>query len=84
MNHRLTGWGAGLLIGAGWLWAQIDLEDVAILLAIGLLAYGFSLWWRPGAYLAPAAVLLWMYLPSRYRFVVPPPAVPETRKARDR
>jgi hypothetical protein len=81
MTHRLT---EGVAAALRWVWAQVDLEDVAILLAIWLLAYGFSLCWRPGTYLAPAAVLLWMYLPSRYRFVVPPPAAPEKPNARDK
>lgn len=68
---------------ARWSWAQVDLQDVAIAVAIGLLAYGFSLWWRPGAYVAPAVVLLWIYLPSRYVFIVSPPNVPEKRKTRE-
>lgn len=57
--------GSALLTAARWAWDQVDVEDVAILLAIGLLAAGFWEWWRPGAYLAPAAVLLFMYLPPR-------------------
>lgn len=83
MKQRCERWRATIAAAGQWLWTQVDLQDVAIAAAIGLLAYGFSLWWRPGAYLAPAVILLWIYLPSRYEFVVSRPPAPEKRHARE-
>lgn len=43
-----------------------------LLLTIGtiLLMIGFSQWWRPGVYLIPGAVFVWIGLPSRVPFVI--------------
>jgi hypothetical protein len=60
-----------------WMRHEIGTTEIALALALVLLAAGFWSWWRPGAYLAPAIVLLWMFLPVRHRFVV---ATPEPRK----
>lgn len=59
---------------AAWAWKQVDVEEVAITVALVLLAVGFWDWWRPGSYFAPAAVLLFMYLPARPVVTVEEPA----------
>jgi hypothetical protein len=49
--------------------AAIELDDVV--LGIGLLLVAVGLWqcWRPGAYLVPGAVVVWIALPTRGRFI---------------
>lgn len=46
-------------------------DEIVILVALGLLAKGFWLAWPPGAYLIPGAILLWLAIPTRARFVTP-------------
>lgn len=49
--------------------------------ALLLIAAGFWMVWRPGAFLVPGFALLWIALPSRAAFIVRPPAEKERRKA---
>ncbi len=73
---------AALQAAVTWMRTELEATDVALTLALVLLVAGFWSWWRPGAYLAPAAVLLWVFLPSRYHFIVSPPA-PAKRNGRE-
>lgn len=63
--------------------AEVSVDEVMLVVAIGLIVAGFWSWWRPGAYLAPAALILWIYLPTRTGFVVAPPDPPHKRNARE-
>ena len=47
----------------------IGWDEVCLLAALGLIATGFWHLWRPGSFLAPGLVLLWLSLPSRARFI---------------
>jgi hypothetical protein len=62
----------------GWTWLQreIDATVMVLLVGLGLMAYGCWLSWRPGAFLLPGLVLVWLSLPSRAPFVASsaPPA----------
>lgn len=51
------------------------LEELFVTAGLGLLALGFWDWWRPGAYLVPGLVLLWLFVPQRQRFVAPRPQI---------
>lgn len=62
---RFVAMGRAIAPAARWAWQQVDIDEVAIIGALVLLAAGFWDWWRPGSYFAPAVVLLWMYVPSR-------------------
>ena len=55
-----------------------------LLLAGGLALVSVGLWetWRPGAYLVPGLVMLWIGLPSRAAFVERP-SVAAVRKRKD-
>lgn len=57
----------------GRLSKEIGSEEIALLVAIVLLAAGFWQTWKPGVYFGPASVLLWMFLPTRVRFVAREP-----------
>jgi len=61
---------------------EVDAQSVVLGLALGLIA--FSLWnvWRPGVYLVPGIILLWIVLPTRRPFIerTPPPTPPDPRK----
>lgn len=54
-------------------------EEIAIYSALALIAVGCWSAWRPGSYLIPGAVMLWMYLPQRSSFIVPTPEKRESR-----
>lgn len=62
---------------------QADLfEEIGIVIALALIAVGFWWAWRPGAFLVPGLVILWLVLPTRRPFVVPPdPQPPAGRKS---
>lgn len=62
---------------------EVGVTEIMLAFALGLLVIGFWSWWRPGAYLAPAAVILWLFIPSRHRFVVAPPEAPQQRNTRE-
>jgi hypothetical protein len=55
-----------------------------LLLALGLIAAGLWQVWRPGVYLVPGLVLLWIVLPPRRPFIErpAPPASPSGRRER--
>lgn len=65
-------------------WRQlIGLDE--LLLIVALLLIGAGMWqvWKPGALLAPGAVLLWLTLPTRagfFRRSTHTPPSPERRK----
>jgi hypothetical protein len=56
--------------------AIVGVHELAFLVGLGLVAVGFWMAWRPGAFLVPGAVLLWIALPARESFIdhPPPPA----------
>lgn len=47
----------------------LEREELLLIAALALIARGFWLSWRPGAYLVPGLVILWIALPSRASFV---------------
>jgi hypothetical protein len=49
--------------------AFVDLDDVFVFGGCVLLYYGMAEAWRPGRFLAPALVLLWVYVPQRVPFI---------------
>lgn len=55
--------------------ALVGLDDVVLVVALLLIAAGFWEAWRPGAFIVPGIVLLWLVLPSRAPFVARPPVV---------
>lgn len=73
MTPPVTRWARARAAAAG-LVAAIGLDDVVLALALLLVAIGFWLVWRPGAFIAPGLVLLWLVLPSRAPLVTRPPA----------
>ncbi len=56
------------------------IEEAAVYTAIVLLAEGCWQIWKPGAFLVPGAVMLWMYLPPRKAFVEKEPRVVAVRR----
>lgn len=60
---------------------QVGRDELAIAAGLALLAVGLWGVWRPGSYLAPGLVILWMALPSRPVFVTrPQPVIRKIRK----
>jgi hypothetical protein len=51
-------------------WLADNLHELLVALALVLLARGLLDVWRPGAYIVPGAVLLWIVLPTRRAFIV--------------
>ena len=49
---------------------RVDLSDVALWLGVALIAWGLWDAWRPGVYLAPGIVLVWVALPPRRKFFI--------------
>lgn len=47
----------------------VGLDEVVLLAGISLIAVGFWEFWRPGAFLVPGALLVWVALPSRKGFI---------------
>ncbi len=66
-------------LGAVWLAivAAIGIDELALALALGLIGLGCWMVWKPGAFLVPGLVLLWLALPSRAPFVSRPPDKPQ-------
>lgn len=60
--------------------AVIGIDEIGLLVALGLIAAGFSMVWTPGAFLVPGAVLLWLAIPTRKTFIERPPQPPARRK----
>ncbi len=69
----------GLLFGRA-VASAFGQDELALIAALGLIAFGLWDVWRPGSFIAPGIVLLWIYLPARLPFVVTPAG--QTRKAR--
>ena len=44
-------------------------DELTLLAGLGLVAAGFAEFWRPGAFLFPGLVLVWVALPTRHGFV---------------
>jgi len=55
-------------------------DELALVTGLVLVAIGFWDLWRPGAFLVPGAVLLWLALPARYPFVTRHGPEPETAR----
>lgn len=49
--------------------SAIGVEEALIYTALGLLACGCWQIWKPGAFIIPGAVMLFMYLPQRQPFI---------------
>jgi hypothetical protein len=58
------------IIAAIGTWLAGNVDELLLAFALLLLARGLVDVWRPGAYLVPGAVLLWIVLPTRRAFVV--------------
>lgn len=65
---------AGVALARAWsaVRGEIGREEIYLLAALLLIAAGFWQLWRPGSFLLPGAVLLWIALPTRARFVERP------------
>ena len=55
-------------------------DEVTLLVGLALVALGFGELWRPGSYLFPGGVLIWIALPTRHGFVHRPPAPMKGRR----
>lgn len=51
---------------------EVGRDEVFLAAALALIAYGCWDLWRPGSFLAPGAVLLWIALPCRAAFMERP------------
>lgn len=58
----------------------VGLDELALCLALALLAFGARQVWAPAGYLVPGMVLLWIAMPTRAPFVAPSGESPKTRK----
>ena len=59
---------------------EIGRDEVFLLVGLGLLSYGLALTpWPPSAFIVPGATLVWMALPPRKPFVVPPATTKDQR-----
>ena len=56
---------------------EIGRDEVALVVALGLVALGCWDFWRPGAALVPGLVMLWLFLPARRPFVEKPLITPK-------
>ncbi len=72
------------LLTALWqaLVAAIGLDEIVLALALGLIGLGCWMVWKPGAFLVPGLVLLWLALPPRAPFVNRPPDKPQSSPRR--
>lgn len=59
----------GLQRAAALLRRELDADVILLLVALSLIVVGCWSWWRPGAFLIPGGVLLWIVLPSRRPFI---------------
>lgn len=58
-------------------------DELFLLVGVLLLARGLWLAWAPAGYIAPGAIVLWIALPTRARFIVPRPGVEPKPKPRE-
>lgn len=49
--------------------ALVGVDEIGLVLGLALLSVGARMVWPPAGSLAPAAVLLWIYLPQRVPFI---------------
>ncbi len=70
-NWRSIGRHVGAWGRAAWraVTTVIGLDEVALLTGLVLVAIGLWDVWRPGAFLTPGVLLIWMTLPTRRAFV---------------
>jgi hypothetical protein len=61
---------------------EIGAREALLLISLALIAFGFWLFWRPGAFLAPGVVLLWLAVASNAAFVLRPDTDGPPRKPR--
>lgn len=50
----------------------LERDELLVIAALLLVARGFWLAWRPGAYLFPGLIILWIALPAREVFITRP------------
>jgi hypothetical protein len=55
-------------------------DEIQVLVGLALIAAGCWMAWRPGAFLIPGAVLVWMAMPSRSAFIERPAPTPKQRR----
>ena len=48
---------------------QDNAYELLLSVSLLLIASGFWYWWRPGSFLVPGVVLLWIAIPSRAGFI---------------
>lgn len=60
--------------------AEVDRTSVALLFGLALVSVGLWDAWRPGAFLAPGVVLVWLALPARVPFVMRPSGAERRRR----
>jgi hypothetical protein len=60
----------------------IGVDELLLVLALTLVAVGMWQVWKPGAYLVPGLVLLWIVLPQRASWIARPPAAPSEKADR--
>lgn len=65
--------GVGVARAAAAVSGEIGRDEVYLCGALALIGYGCWDLWRPGSFLVPGIVLLWISLPQRARFVERPP-----------
>lgn len=53
----------------------IGKDEVALVAGMALVAFGLWDVWRPGAFIVPGAVIVWIVVPPRPAFITRPPAV---------
>ena len=64
--HRLT---ARVRSAAVVVRREIGIDEIGLVAGVVLLALGAREVWRPAGLIAPAVVLLWIYLPQRVSFI---------------
>lgn len=58
-------------------------EELFVALGLLLIAAGFWQFWRPGSFVIPGAMLLWLFVPQRQRFVAPRPTMMTKPRRKD-
>ena len=61
--------------------SAVGADEIVLMFGLALVCVGLWMTWRPGTFLAPGAVLVWIALPSRQRFIATPPAPPSKEHA---